>query len=92
MSYAWASSSTGCITFTSSPALAIPVVSCIRQAGQPLATISAPVSARLAIFRSSDQGASFEKVVSWSKADLNVGEQTVLVANIVRDLEAKDDE
>ena len=32
----------------------------------------------LAIFRSGDQGATFEKVASWTKADLNVGDTTVV--------------
>ncbi|TWT58369.1 hypothetical protein KOR42_17430 [Thalassoglobus neptunius] len=32
----------------------------------------------LSIFQSSDQGDSFEKILKWSKADLNVGETPVL--------------
>ncbi len=32
----------------------------------------------LAIFRSTDRGASFEKLLSFSKSDLNVGDRTVL--------------
>jgi len=32
----------------------------------------------LAIFKSTNGGESFEKAVSWSKSDLNVGEETVL--------------
>jgi hypothetical protein len=32
----------------------------------------------LAIFKSEDQGETFDKVVSWSKAELNVGEHAVL--------------
>ena len=55
------------------------VVGRYRNAGDSRLGVAAGTRGlELAIFRSTDRGATFEKVVSLSKADLNVGELSVL--------------
>lgn len=55
------------------------VVGRFRNAGDSRLGISAGTRGlELAVFRSNDAGGSFEKVVSWSKSDLNVGDTAVL--------------
>ncbi len=55
------------------------VVGRYRNAGDSRLGVSAGTSGlELAVFRSTDKAATFEKVVSLSKADLNVNEATVL--------------
>lgn len=58
---------------------ALYVVGRYRNAGDSRLGVSAGTRGlELAIFRSTDLGATFEKVASWAKSDLNVGGTTVL--------------